>query len=74
MQKSSNTRKRCGMSCKERYHTMSFPHGSITENYFTFQVSLVVRSTLDVFDRFTSKAYVSILTPSAGLTILYSQF
>jgi len=38
-----------------------------------FQISLVVRSTLDVFDRFTSKAYVPIPSPSAqpllGVTV-----
>jgi hypothetical protein len=32
----------------------------------------VVRSTLDVFDRFTSKAYVSVLTPSVGADYFFA--
>jgi hypothetical protein len=43
-----------------------------TEKHSTSQVCLVVRSTLDVFDRFTSKAYVSILMPSVGADYFFA--
>jgi len=48
------------MLCKGRYLTTTLPHGKWPKNTHAplLQVSLVVRSSLDVFDRFTAKAYV----------------